>query len=289
MSAGLANIKELVDAENNGQFSLYTWRKTPSVAATAGIWFDISLSPGNPVPKFWFDATPYVAKQVSLSADGGLYHRRNVSPLKKYLRETSVICTTVTPLPMTMLLCDYLLYYPTIDESVTDEQFMDNTVSLSRYADGAGVQMILVVTAQYITGGQYITINYINQDGVARSTTTRINLNLSAVNGQILTSSTTTTDSTMPFVVLQGKDTGVRSVTSVIMQTTDVGLFSIILVKPLGMTQIRGIDAPVEVDYFQYQNKMPQIQDDAYLSFLCMPSGSLAAVPIHGTIKTVWN
>ena len=50
------------------------WRKVPSQVTTAGYWFDLSLSPGNPVPKYWFDATPLIAKAIYQSTDGGLFH-----------------------------------------------------------------------------------------------------------------------------------------------------------------------------------------------------------------------
>lgn len=38
-----------------------------------------------------------------------------------------------TALPMRMILLDYLMYYPLIDEGTTDEQFMTNTIPLPRY------------------------------------------------------------------------------------------------------------------------------------------------------------
>jgi len=72
------------------------------------------------------------------------------------------------------------------------------------------------------------------------------------------------------------------------MNGSDTGLFTIVLVKPLATFSIRGIDAPVEVDYFKDFPVVPQIQDDAYLSFLCLPQGTLAASAIHGSIKTTF-
>jgi hypothetical protein len=63
----------------------------------------------------------------------------------------------------------------------------------------------------------------------------------------------------------------------------------LIIVKPLAQFSIRGIDAPVEVDYLKDFPVMPQIQDDAYLSFLCLPQGSLSGVQIIGSIKTTFN
>ena len=41
----IRGIKELVDAELAGKERRYTWRKTPSQVTTAGLWFDLSMSP----------------------------------------------------------------------------------------------------------------------------------------------------------------------------------------------------------------------------------------------------
>ena len=57
-------IKDVIDAEINGQVRQYGWRKTPSQTTTAATWFDLSMSPGNPPPKYWFDAPPGIAKAV---------------------------------------------------------------------------------------------------------------------------------------------------------------------------------------------------------------------------------
>jgi hypothetical protein len=50
----------------------------------------------------------------------------------------------------------------------------------------------------------------------------------------------------------------------VIWQTPDVGLVALVLCKPLEMTLLREITAPVERNCLADFNKMPEIQDDAY-------------------------
>lgn len=286
---GFNNLKELVDAELEGRTRFYTWRKSPSQVTTAGIWFDLALSPGNPVPKFWFDATPLIAKQIAQSTDGGLYHGANVSPYTKYLRTTMAMTATSTALPMSLILCDYLLYYPTIDESTTDEQLMDNSTTLSRYTDGDGVQMIAVNLAGAV-GGVTFTVKYTNQDGTEGRVTPPIRINAYTAIGNIVSADGAAVDTAAPFLPLQDGDTGVRKVESVTMITADVGLFAIILVKPLMQTQIRGIDAPVERDYFLETGlNLIEIKDDAYLNWLCQPNGALNATAIFGYIKTTYN
>lgn len=284
----LRGVKELVDAELDGKVRHYTWRKTPSQVTTAGLWFDLSMSPGRPVPKYWFDAPPAIAKQISYSADGGLEHGGGVSPSEKYLRLTTGIATVATALPLTMILCDYLLYYPSIDDSNLDPQPMDNTVTLPRYTDGDGVQAIAVSVAGR-TGGQSFYFTYTNQDGITDRVSQTVVQNSAAALGTIVTSSTATNGGGNPFIGLQDGDTGIRSIDSVVMLGADVGLFTLILVKPLGTSVIREITAPVEKDYFLESATIPRIYDDAYLSFLCLPQGTLAATALMGDIKTIWT
>ena len=131
---GFTRTSQIVDAEKTAR--IYAWRKIPNQITTIGIWFDVSSSAGNPAPKFWFDATPLTSKQISQSADGGIFHGSNVTPYTKYLRKNMHMCLTAAPLPMPMILCDYLMYYPTIGEDTTDEQFLINSATLPRYVDG---------------------------------------------------------------------------------------------------------------------------------------------------------
>lgn len=288
--AGFTGIKDLVDAELNGQVRNYQWRKTPTQVTTAGIWFDLANASGMPPAKQWFDAAPLTATQVKQSTDRGIYHGPSVSPAQKHLRKTICMATVATPLPLTMMLCDYLLYYPTIDDSETALQEMDNTNTLPRYTDGEGVQMMAITTGAR-TGGQTFTVNYTNSDGVAGRVSQIMQQNTSSILGTITTSAFTPTNLCTggPFITLQDGDTGVRSVESVQMNGADTGFFTIVLVKPLTETFIRTINAPVEHDHLIHNAQLPRIYDDAFLGYLCLPQGTLVANVLMGTLKVVWN
>ena len=287
---GFRGIKDVVDAELAGQVRSYQWRKTPSAVTTAGIWFDLSTAAGNPKAKNWFDAAPLVAAQVKQSTDGGIFHGANVSPKQLHLRKSLSLTATATALPMQMMLCDYLLYYPTIDDAELEPQVMDNTVTLPRYTNGSGVQMMAVTLAAR-TGGQSFYVTYTNQDGVTGRVSKTVTQNTSSVIGTIATSFLTPNigGTGTPFIGLQEGDTGVQAVESVTMLGADTGLFAIVLVKPLVETQILNIVSPVEVDYLLHKVEMPRIYDDAFLGFLCLPNGSLAASAIIGNLKMIYN
>ena len=284
---GFSGVQALADAELAGQTWYSTWRKSPSQVSTIGVWFDLSMSPGNPVPQY-YAATPLVGAPMSYSDEQGLMVGRNVAPATKHLKRVTVMTATATALPMPMMLLDYLFYYPFIDEGSTDEQLLDNTQSLTRYADGEGVQVMAVSVAGR-TGGQTFQFSYTNSDGVAGRTSQTVIENAVSVNGSIVTSNRANADARGPFVPLQAGDTGVRSIESVTMNGADVGLFALVLVKPLAQLSLRGIDAPVEVNYLTDFGQLPTIVDDAYLNFIACPSGSLAATALHGDVTVVWN
>lgn len=287
---GFANVRDLVDATIAGKGTYATWRKSPSQVSTAGIWFDLSMSPGNPVPQY-YAASPLVAKTLSQSADGGLLHGGPVAPSTKHLQRFTAMTVTATALPMVMILADYLLFYPFVDEGTTDAQPMDNTVTLPRWSDGAGVQMMAVSVAGR-TGGQTFQVTYTNSAGESGRLSQVVTQNTAAANGTIVTSNTAAAANGIggPWVPLQAGDTGVRSIDSVAMISgTDVGLFALVLVKPLAQASLWGINAPTEVNYLTDHNLLPVIADDAYLSILCNPRGTLAATALHGDISTVWS
>jgi hypothetical protein len=148
---------------------------------------------------------------------------------------------------------------------------------------------MMAVSVAGRTGGQSFFVTYTNQDGVAGRVSQTVIQNSVSVNGSIVTSDRAIANARGPFIPLQAGDTGVRSVQSVTMLGADVGLFAIVLVKPLADLQIRGVDAPVEVDFLKDFSTAPQIMDDAYLNMICCPSASLSGVALHGDITTVWN
>lgn len=283
----LKSIGQVVDAELNGKVRNYTWRKTPSQATTSGLWFDTSMSPGMPPPQYYIGSIT-TATQLKQSTDGGIYHGANVSSDTKYLRILTTQASTATALPMNALLCDYLMFYPFIDEGTTDTQTLTNTLTLPRYTDGKGVQVIAVQTNAG-TGGQQFYFTYTNSDGVANRTSQIVTMNTSTIVGNVLGSSTTVQNASNPFIGLQFGDSGVRSIESVTMLGIDTGLFALVLVKPLAQTCFREITVPYEKDFLIPTSALPIIQDDAYLGFLCLPLGTLAATTLTGNLKVIWG
>lgn len=284
---GFRNVAAYVAALESGQSRFSTWRKSPSQATTAGVWFDLSMSPGNPNPNY-YASSPYVS--AVLNGAEGLFHGHAVAPLTKRLKSLMALTAVSTALPMNMLLCDYLMYYPFLDMGTNDDQLMTNLVSLPRYADGAGVQAIAVMTNPQVTGGATFNFDYTNQNGTAGRTSATVTCNTTTAIGSLINTAPATAGASAPFIPLAAGDTGIRSIQTFRMVAgSDVGLICLVLVRPIARLMIRGIDAPTELDFLLDTPSLPEIQDGAYLNFIALPNGSLAATPIHGTAEFVWS
>lgn len=285
---GFRSFRELDDAFTAGKHRTYSWRKVPTQTTASGIWFDLSMSPGNPVPNY-YAATPLTSKRLAQSTDGGLFHGANVSPSTKHLYRFTAISLTTTAVPLPLILCDYLLYYPFVDMSTTDPQDMVQGETLSRYTDGAGVQIMAVEVASQI-GGASFNVQYTNSAGVAGRVTPNVTCNTQVSVGTLITTAPATAECAGPFLPLQAGDTGVRSIQRVTFLSGDVGLITLVLVKPLATVGVYDITAPSEKDFAQHNpGGLPTIVDDAYLNMICYPSGTLASAQILGTIETVFS
>jgi hypothetical protein len=287
---GFLNHRELIEAVEGGQSTVFGFRKAPTQVTGTNIWFDLSMSPGNPNPNY-YAASPLVSKRLAQSSDGGIFHGASpgIGRTKHLRRLMALVSTPTTALPLPMILCDYLLYYPFVDMSSTDAQIMTQSESLTRYTDGAGVQMMAVEVASQIGGVQF-NVQYTNSAGVAGRVTPTVRCNTQTSVGTIITTAAATAGCAGPFLPLQAGDTGVRSIEACTFLTGDVGLVSLVLVKPLATLGVYDLQAPAEKDFaLDNPATLPRIEDDAYLNLICLPSGSIASGQILGTIETVWN
>lgn len=289
--AGFANIAALADAEIAGRTKYVTYRKVPAVTTGQGTWFDFSMAPGNPAPQY-YAAAPLEAKVMTRSGDGGLQHGGNVTGGKKYLRRvTAMVTSSSLPLPMRVYWLDYLMFYPFVDMGTADSQPMVNTEVLTRSTTGLGVRIMPVLVAPHGLVGDTFFVTYTNSDGVAGRVTPLHTMSTAiAVNGTILTTQQTGEGRNGAFMTLQTGDKGVRSIEAVQCTAgTDVGLFTLVLVKPLAELTVREITAPTEKDFFlDAGGKVPEVEDDAYINFIACPMGTLSATPLFGDATFLW-
>lgn len=280
--------KEVIDAELEGSSFFSCWRKLPTQTTGSGIWFDLSMSPGNPVPNY-YASTALISVALRQSTHGGIPHGGNVSPKTKHLKVFGAMTQTTTAVPLPMMLMDYLMFYPFIDMSTLETQELVNSTTLPRYTDGVGVQMMAVeVAGQLGIGNPQFYVTYTNSEGIEGRRTPNIACNTQIVNGTVINSNTNLLNGGSLFLPLQDGDRGVRKIESITFLTEDIGLIALVLVRPIENFQIRTVDAFAErvplVDF----SKMPTIEDDAYLNLAVLPRGTLAAAQINGYIQTIW-
>lgn len=300
---GFQNVSEFAAADDAGRVWVSSFRKTvASAATTANAWIDYTYSPGSPAANF-YASSPLVAAVVE--GDKGIYTGGSVSPGTKHLKSLTLMSaaasvTSTTNGRQRVALCDYLLYYPFLDtDAIGEEQVLDNTIALPRYAS-AGGQVIAVAQSAASTVGQF-TFSYTNQDGVA-GRVSQNNFTFAVAGGGQLVSASGSGASFNPFCLLQAGDSAVRSIESVTMSAAGGGLMCLVIVKPLLMSTVtqesrrttsgnlESYGACDELLSVIHQAGAPRIVDGAVIGLLAAGyAGSLASSVLVGTIETVWS
>lgn len=276
--------KEIETAYREGRSTHRSFSKTPTQTTAAGIWFDLSMSPGNPAAQYYF-ATPLQATALARSTDGGIDHGPNApTGYRKYLHRFELL--DIAPMnPLVFELLDYLAFYPGISMD-TGVQDLTTSIDIPRYTAAEGVQMMVIEQNPYVGGAQF-TITYEDQDGTSRTTPT-LRCNAQLVTGTVATSATATADCTGRYVPLASGVSGVRKPTAIEFLTADVGLLAIVLVKPLAHFAIYEEFAPCPFELLRDFGHLPVIKDDAYLNLLCLPNSTLSNRTIYGDVRTIW-
>lgn len=128
----IKQVSDIIAGIQEGKQQISSFRKVSSQASTAGTWVDLSMASGNPSPNFYSGVG---LTATTLDGNKGIYHGSDTE-LTKVLTDLQVITVSPGAVPITLQLCDYLLFYPLIDMDSVDEQFMDNSTTLPRYSDG---------------------------------------------------------------------------------------------------------------------------------------------------------
>lgn len=279
----IGNLRRVSDCYSEGRFSEAEYRKVPALASAAGVWSDLSGAPGNPKPNYYVgDALTATA----LNGTYGLYHGGNVSPATKHLHKFRMQSASAGHAPASYILLDYLLFYPLVDMDSTDEQAMTNTVTLPRYADGAGVEMVLVATNPFI-GGAMFSVNYLGSDGVTRDSRIETS-NVTTLIGAIVHSGAPTVAAGGPYVRREAGCRGVRRVNSITFYAPNGGLAALVLARPLVSMMTNEVGVACEHDFATQMPRLPRILDGAYLGLIGNSGASWAAAPLTGSLTTIW-
>lgn len=281
---GFRNIRQFVQAQDDGKTFTGHFRKVPALATVGNNWADLSMAAGNPVPNY-YAASPLQA--TVLESFKGIFHGDDKAPSSKHLSSWGLLANNAKAVGQYKLM-DYVLYYPFVDGDTTDAQDMDNTQTIPRYTDGNGLKVMMVIVGQTSQAGQF-TFDYINQDGVLK--TSPIVNTSTTLNGisNIATSQVAQAAGGQLFLPLADGDTGIRSIESVTFSTVSGGLFALVLVKPLDDLAIYEANTMNETNFIRQKMALPTIEDGAYLGLVCNAVGNIAGVVFTGYLNFTWS
>lgn len=285
----------------NAKFLRTDWNKVTGASAyTAGHWYDLSQLAGIPVANTYSGTA--LNAQVPTEASGfGLYNGGAVSTDTKHILNVAATVSAATGVPGVLMLVDMCLYYPGLSGVTTAAQTMVNGTTLTRYTTGAGLRAFMVHTAA-TTGTPastpVITMSYTNQAGTAgRALGATVNGTAGAAATAIppkIIHSGLAANNYGPFLPLASGDTGIRSVQTVTWSTAyttaTVVPFALVLCKPLCQIPITTVSVSAERDLMNQLPSLPQIQDNACLTWLYFAGAATAAsTNFFGSVEQGWG
>lgn len=232
--------------------------------------------------------TPY---SDVLTPDIAMYHGGDVSPDTKHLVNIGCFTVAATGVPAVLMLVDMLGCYPRIATNDSSSQALNNTLTLPRYATGAGVRPFLSVGAVPGANARTITLSYTNAASVAgRGLAATVSAQASAIVGHIEHSGTGA-NSYGPFLPLQGGDTGVQSVQSLKYSaaSASAGTVDLILCKPIATIPLISQYTASERDLMNQVPSLPRIEDGACLNFILFTGAAMSAANFTGFCDFAWG
>lgn len=299
--AGFSSLDDFINqATTNGKFWRTDWNKLTfgTTAHTAGTWYLLNQGGGNPAAGTILGTGTNLAFQAlndSTATAAGIQHGGNVGGGTgyKHIINASAFSASATTMPAVLMLVDMLGFYPITTVTTTGAQALNNTVTLPRYTDGAGVQAILVPSTVMGAGTPTCTLTYTNSAGTASRTTPSTPalplLNTTSPVSQVSYSGTGA-GKYGPFMPLANGDAGIRSVQSVNFSATMTsGVMNLILVKPLLTLPMTTIGVAAERDLLNQVPSLPKVYDGANLQWM-LYAGAATPVssPFYGHLDFAW-
>ena len=295
--AGFTSQDDMINqVSTNGKFYRSDWQKSTftTTAHTAGLWYSLFRGGGNPPADTILGTGTNLAFQALTDATTsatGIPHGGNVSGFK-HLVSAAAQTAAATTAPCVLMLVDLLGFYPITTVTTTGAQTLNNTVTLPRYTDGAGVQAFLTPSTVMGAATPNLSIGYTNSAGTAaRATPATLPIGNTAAAVTSIVYSGTGSGKFGPFIPLQAGDAGIRSVQSVNLSASYVsGVLNLVLCRPLLTLPITTLGVTAERDLVNQFMSMPKIFDGACLAWL-MLAGAATPVgsPLSGHLEFAWS
>jgi hypothetical protein len=297
---GFSSLDDLYNEMTvNGKFKRIDWNKNflPTTAAALGEWHCLARGGGNPSADTIYNVGTNLAFQAtseSTAGAAGIQHGGNVSADTKHILNASLFSASITTAPCIAMLVDLLGFYRVTSVTTTGNQATNNTVTLPRYTNGAGVQAFAWNTNATAMGAAApnLQITYTNQAGAGSKTTPAVlpSCKSGAANGLILYSGTGA-GKYGPFMPLAAGDSGIQKIDQINLSVSYAsGEFAVGLCRPLLTLPITTQGVASERDLVNQLPSMPQIVDGANLQWL-LYSGALTPTnsAFFGHLDIAWG
>ena len=295
--AGFSSQDDMVnEISTNGKFYRTDWQKSTfaTTAHTAGLWYSLMRGGGNPPADTILGTGTNLAFQAlsdAVATASGIPHGGNVGDYKVLLNAAAQTAAATTA-PCVLMLVDLLGFYPITSVTTTGAQTLNNTVTLPRYTDGAGVQAFLTPSTVMGAATPNITLNYTNSAGTAgKATPATLPIGNTAAAVTSIVHSGTGTGKYGPFIPLAAGDAGIRSVQSINLSASYVsGVLNLVLCKPIMTLPITTLGVTAERDLVNQFASMPRIYDGACLNWLMLAGAATpVASPLSGHLEFGWK
>jgi hypothetical protein len=298
--AGFTSQDDLINQiTTNGKFYRADWQKSTfaTTAHTAGLWYSLFRGGGNPAADTILGTGTNLAFQAlrdDTTNATGIPHGGDVGGGTgfKVLLNAAAQTAAATTAPCTLMLVDLLGFYPITTVTTTGNQTLNNTVTLPRYTDGAGVQAFITPSTVMGAATPNISIGYTNSANVAsRATPATLPIGNTAAAVTSIVYSGTGSGKFGPFMPLQAGDAGIRSVQTVNLSASYVsGVLNLVLCKPLITLPITTLGVTAERDLVNQLTSMPKIYDEACLAWIMLAGAATpVASPISGHLEFGWS
>lgn len=295
--AGFTSQDNLINAVTvDGKFYRADWQKSTfaTTAHTAGMWYSLFRGGGNPPADAILGTGTNLAFQALTDATTnatGIQHGGAVGGFKVLLNAAAQTAAATTA-PCVLMLVDLLGFYPVTSVTTTGAQTLNNTVTLPRYTDGAGVQAFITPSTVMGAATPSISIGYTNSAStVGRATPATLPIGNTAAAVTSVVYSGTGAGKFGPFIPLQAGDAGIKSVQSISLSASYVsGVLNLVLCRPLLTLPITTLGVTAERDLINQLNSGPRVYDGACLAWLMLAGAATpVAAPLSGHLEFGWT
>jgi hypothetical protein len=295
--AGFSSQDDMINQiSTNGKFYRADWQKSTfaTTAQAAGLWYAGLQFGGNPPATTLFGTGTNLAFQAltdTTAGAGGIPHGGNVGGYKVLLNAAAQTAASTTA-PAVMMLVDFLGFYPITTVTTITAQTLNNTVTLPRYTNGAGVQAFLTPSTVMGAATPNLSINYTNSANVgSRVTPATLPIGNSAAAVTQVAYSGTGAGKFGPFMPLVAGDAGIRSVQSITISASYLsGVLNLVLCKPLLTLPITTLGVTAERDLVNQFMSMPAVYDGACLGWMMLAGANTpVASAVSGHLEFGWS